>query len=388
MKIKIYRGTHQIGGCVVGVSTEHTRILIDMGKQMADTEGNTPLERLSIDEPYDAVIFTHYHSDHIGLMEYIAPNIPLYIGKTAREIFMAVKEQEGSPLTERIKAMHTYEDGKPFSIGDLHITPLLADHSAFDAYMLVIEGDGKKLLHTGDFRLHGLKGQRTAEKFDRYRNQVDLLITEGTNLSYKNPITTEERKLEEAARVIMERFPYTFVLCSPTDFDRLSVFYRAAESKGSFFCDAYQMKLFEILRKSGSDIDGLYDFSRAKVYLEDLKEKDDGFCMTVRNQKAFQSVIKPYLEKGEESCLFISSVPEGYLRKHQSAVEKLAAGFRYRIKLHTSGHASSEALWEAVRRLQPKKIIPVHTEKPEKIRLGAFQSSVLFLEDGDSYDIL
>ena len=86
MHIKIYRGTHQIGGCIVGVSTRQTRILIDMGKQLPDTKGNMPAENLSIDDSYYAVVFTHYHNDHVGLLEYIAKNIPLYIGQAAKEI--------------------------------------------------------------------------------------------------------------------------------------------------------------------------------------------------------------------------------------------------------------------------------------------------------------
>jgi len=41
--------------------------------------------------------------------------------------------------------------------GPFTVTPIPTDHSAFDAYMLLIEGAGKRILYTGDFRCHGRK---------------------------------------------------------------------------------------------------------------------------------------------------------------------------------------------------------------------------------------
>lgn len=387
MKIKLYRGAHQIGGCVTGISTSQTRILIDMGSVLPDTAGNMPADRLRIDEPYDAVIFTHNHVDHIGLMEFISPSVPLYIGESARELFRLMKEHEQSPLLTRVSAMHAYRDRESFFIGDLKITPILTDHSAYDAYMLLVEADGKKVLHTGDFRTHGLKGAEVIPALESLRGSVDVMITEGTNLSYENPVTRPELELVHAAQVLMDRFYYTFVLTSPSDIDRLAVFHLASESKDAFFCDAYQMKLLDAVRK-GRITSPMYKFERAQVYVEELEKSPSGFCMAVRLNKAFESIVGKYLQKDPEKCLFICSVSEGYLKKHRAAVDKITSGFRYVVKLHTSGHCSAEAIWQAARAVQPKKVIPVHTEKPEQIRLGALQDRVLFLEDGETYDIL
>lgn len=52
------------------------------------------------------------------------------------------------------------EDQKPFKIKeDITITPYTVDHSAYGAFMLLIEAEGKRILHTGDFRNHGYKGK-------------------------------------------------------------------------------------------------------------------------------------------------------------------------------------------------------------------------------------
>ncbi|HCT64490.1 MAG TPA: hypothetical protein DIC60_04355 [Lachnospiraceae bacterium] len=76
--IKVYRG-NQIGGCVVIVNTDTTRICIDMVENLP---GNETAEELEIkgltyeEENFEAVFFTHYYGDHIGELQRILPNIP------------------------------------------------------------------------------------------------------------------------------------------------------------------------------------------------------------------------------------------------------------------------------------------------------------------------
>ena len=45
----------------------------------------------------------------------------------------------------------------PVEIGPFRVTPYLVDHSAFDAYALLVEADGKRVFYSGDFRGHGRK---------------------------------------------------------------------------------------------------------------------------------------------------------------------------------------------------------------------------------------
>ena len=42
--------------------------------------------------PVDAVLFTHYHGDHVGRILDIPDNIPLYIGETARKVMLNIHE--------------------------------------------------------------------------------------------------------------------------------------------------------------------------------------------------------------------------------------------------------------------------------------------------------
>lgn len=48
------------------------------------------------------------------------------------------------------------QDQVPFYIKEVKITPYIVDHSAYGAFMFLIEADGKRVLYTGDYRNHRL----------------------------------------------------------------------------------------------------------------------------------------------------------------------------------------------------------------------------------------
>jgi len=182
MEIIIHRGTHQIGGCITEISTDEARIVIDMGSSLpGSAEEIKPGDKddsFSLDgvinplhtgngescaagaRPCDAVFVTHYHGDHIGLVDRLLPDIPLYLGPAAREIYAMYCARVGAEeKLRRLGKARLFISGRPVRIKDMTITPILTDHSALDAYMLLIEGDGKTVLHTGDFTLHGHAGK-------------------------------------------------------------------------------------------------------------------------------------------------------------------------------------------------------------------------------------
>lgn len=190
MKIIIHRGTHRIGGMATEIRTDTTRILIDMGDELSlDPDFvSAPLgiPGVTDDTDYcDAVLFTHYHGDHIGQMTRIRKDVPLYAGALAKDIMLFSnnrgyhKDQE---LCDRIATINTFNGGDALSIGDIRITTWSIDHSACDSYFFLIEAEGKRILYTGDFRTHGFRG-KAIFKILGVIGKVDVLITEGTTLS-------------------------------------------------------------------------------------------------------------------------------------------------------------------------------------------------------------
>ncbi len=91
IRIIVHRGTHQIGGCITEIRTDTDRILIDMGEELPDPASSVQSAAL-FDIPgvtsgapdCGGVFFTHYHSDHIGLLDQVLPEVPLYMGAAAK----------------------------------------------------------------------------------------------------------------------------------------------------------------------------------------------------------------------------------------------------------------------------------------------------------------
>lgn len=169
--ITIYRGSHQIGGCVTEIKMDRHRIVIDFGANLPDSKPNGVMSDEELlhtvfnGKPCDGVLFTHYHGDHMGMYKNIPEDIPLYIGPTARKVLEILTEKlDAIPGTvekglTRIQKMKVYCPGQKISgFGDIQVTPFVVDHSALDAYMFLIEIGGKKILFTGDFREHGIAG--------------------------------------------------------------------------------------------------------------------------------------------------------------------------------------------------------------------------------------
>jgi len=218
MKIIVHRGTHQIGGTITEIQSNKARIFIDMGEELpSDDSDLNPIEIKGVttgNTNCDGVFFTHYHGDHIGLYSKINQSIPLYLGEASREIYLTLQKRLKSPYLGQISNMITFNALEKIKINDITITPLLVDHSAYDSYMFLIESEGKRILHTGDFRNHGFKGKGLFGTLEKYVKDIDIIIIEGTTLSRNNQLHLTEYELELKARELIKQKKYIFVLCS------------------------------------------------------------------------------------------------------------------------------------------------------------------------------
>ena len=211
MQIVIHRGAHQIGGVATEIRTATTRILIDMGDELGVEDNFTPMP-LSVPGVTDthgncdAVLFTHNHGDHVGQLKNIRDEIPLYMGSFAKDVLLVTTPKTDTALKSRIELAKTFIPGECFQIGDMFITPFSIDHSACDSYMFLIEADGKRILHTGDFRLHGFRGKAIPKILDKLIGKVDALIIEGTTLSRTDETPVTELELQKRAKEYIEQY--------------------------------------------------------------------------------------------------------------------------------------------------------------------------------------
>ena len=400
MQIKIYRGTHQIGGCVTEIKANNTRIIIDIGAELprADGRESAPLniDGVTRGEPNcDALFITHYHSDHVGMYESVLPTIPIYMGKASRQISGVVQQtlknklDKGNP--EQVKRFKTFDIGKPIFVKEIKITPFVVDHSAFDAYMFLIEAEGKRVLHTGDFRMHGAKGRIMPDVFAKYAHDIDLLITEGTMLSRSNEHIMTEHELGNRTKEIMRDSKYVFALCSSTNIDSIAEFYNAAIANKRLFivCEHdFQPEILKIVTANSRSSFYNYEKQKILVYGENLHQimRERGFCFLGRTNYVTQKAMKEF-----PNSVLIYSMWKGYIDKAHSAydeykgtfVEKaIASGSNFEY-LHTSGHASVESLKQICELTNAKMILPIHCESPEDFSNLGVTGKVIVLQDGD-----
>ena len=380
MEINIIRGQNQIGGSIIEISSKSTKIILDIGNNLEDKEIVVPeIDGLFKGKAkYDGVLISHYHSDHVGLATRILPEIQIYMGEKSYEIYKVSNEYMGK---EYLKEPKIFKAEEEFHIGDIKITPYLCDHSAFDSYMFLLDCEGKRMLYTGDFRSNGRKSY---EPLLRKLPKVDVLITEGTNLSNNKigKINLTEKGLEKKGIEILEGNDRpVFVLMAATNIDRIVTFYKIANAtKRLFLLDTYAGQITATI---GGNIPNSGTFSNVRMFLtnqnkyeilENYKKNKIGRKGTVNSNfmMCVRSSMKQYLENypegfSFEGCTMFYSMWEGY-KKEKNMKEFLEfmeeKGVKI-ISLHTSGHADEKDFDKLIKKVEPKIIIPVHTENSE-----------------------
>lgn len=388
MKLCIHRGTHQIGGIAAEISTASTRILIDMGDELS-LDPNFVSAPLNIPGVTDgnghceAVLFTHYHGDHTGQMLRIRPEIPLYAGALAKDIMRlssAHSWKKDEALCKRIETIRTFSAGVPFLIGDIQITPFSIDHSAADSYLFLIEADGKRILYTGDFRLHGVRGKTMDKILDRRIGKVDAIITEGTTVSRTDGKTVTEWELQARVRNYLQQYKYVFVLCATTNLDRIFALARAVPRGKYCICDDYQKTLVETVSKHWNGISSFYEMPKllSFKYHPPARFAELGGLMFVRANSKFEAIIRQY---DPAQSILLYSMWDGYRTKPDSNIQEFLSLTGTWAELHTSGHASPDDLRHVIEKADPEIVIPMHTDAPQKMQTLCQNRKVILLKD-------
>lgn len=400
MNITIHRGTHQIGGTCIEISSLQTRLIFDIGAELPDLDNPDKISILNVDDLFktskstnkkiDGIFISHNHGDHIGLLKDVKDDIPVFMGKWAHEINNVIANF--IPDGKITNYLNFFIPEKQIIINDITVTPFLIDHSAFDAYAFLIECDGKKVIYTGDFRRHGVKGSLTVHLSNHIKaHNPDALLIEGTNLYKDDFIAEKEDMLQQRAEKFMKDINGTvFILQSSANIDRITQIYKAAKhTNRTLLVDIFtahilmkmpttipnprtfkDVKIFYPYWLTKKMFDNKEDelmnmFSMYKLPKEELKNRSD-LCILVRENMLFDITHRMnYTNSG-----LIYSKWEGY-KKDPKTTKFLSFFENFNLpttSIHTSGHADIPTIKAFVGGLKPKMIIPIHTTTPEKYK--------------------
>jgi ribonuclease J len=410
LKITIHRGSKEIGGTCIELATRQTSILLDLGAPLSENSKVLDPRQLKA----DAVLVSHPHQDHYGLIELLDAETPVYMGALAKSLIDATRvflkrELPGNNFKHFIK-------DKKFQVGNFMITPYLVDHSAVDAYAFLIEAEGKRIFYSGDFRAHGRKNVLFDRMIKNPPADIDLLFMEGTMMRRDNSeFSSEEHVEHKIAELIQDQQNMSFLISSSQNIDRLVSAYKACMNTGKILVlDIYTAWILEQMNQVTRNVPDM-GWELIKVYTSNsqyqtMKNNPDYFG-SFANRVWSSRVTMEELEANPADYLFFSKMSHfkwmhrfkgkgpinliysqwqgylGYSSDDYFGAEEIAAlkddpqvAFTY---AHTSGHATVEDLVEYSKAIKPKRLVPIHTEFPADYA-GLF-SDVLTIEDDFPY---
>ncbi len=421
MYLTIHRGTHEIGGSCVELQTENTRILIDFGLPLTEEHPQKEIKKKSKEQlikdkllpdikglyenpDFDGILISHSHQDHYGLLSFVHSDIPIYMSKGTKELIeLSYLFNQTNCNLKNIKIIPAW---KPFEIKDIKITPYLVDHSGFDAMAFLIEAAGKKIFYSGDFRGHGRKNILFETMIKNPIKDIDYLIMEGTMLSRKDELCKTEKDIEtKMVELLKSAGNLTFLSCSSQNIDRIVSAYKACMKTNTLLVlDPYtayvlymlkdiakgvpqydwgkNMRIFFIPNKYTDKVlneKKMFKFKEAKITKEDVFSLK--YKMLVKDSYTMRNIFKN--KKLLKDTAVIFSQWEGYLDEQKPFWDKNDVKI---IKLHASGHAYLEDLIKFAEALNPKSIVPIHTENAEKFK-DYFKSNIIRLEDGKKFKL-
>jgi ribonuclease J len=403
LNITIHRGASQIGGSCVELSSGDTRIIIDAGLPLDAESIDAPGVRLAVsglfadapdERPIDALIISHAHQDHYGLLDRIRKDVPVYMSTGTAKLVEITRTFIGrGPLSQNVL---TFGWREALSIGPFRITPHLVDHSAFDAYAFEIEADGKRLFYSGDFRDHGPISKTMDIIGERVNPGVDALLMEGTMLGRQDEqVLTENDIADEATRLCADCRNVVLVYQSGQNISRTVAFYKAARRlKREFVLDFYMAHVMTELAGLGLSnslpypghptLEGVqawfpYYLTNSMMrsghsaipnhYAPWKRTKQDISARCNETMLFVRPGMEGDLERlgNLEGSILLYSLWDGYREQERTqnflaSLQKLGVTVH---PLHTSGHATLPALQRMVDMLQPKNLLPIHTEHPE-----------------------
>lgn len=394
MRARIHRGAHEIGGNCIEIEHGEERVILDLGRPLSagwdDVVPLPDIEGLAAADPHmHGVVLSHPHLDHYGLASQLGDGVPVFMGAEAEKLLTAAAFF--SPISRSPAVTGHLQDRAPLKLGPFTVTPFLADHSAFDAYSLLVEAEGRRIFYTGDIRAHG----RKSGLFDRLVASppaADVLLMEGTNIragSGAAPRQTEADVEDELNETFRETGGLVAVFSSAQNVDRLVTVFRAARRAGrTLVVDLYTATVAQAIGRPtipqpGWDGLAVYVPSRQRARVAQSKEfqRVAGVAdirmfpedlATERGRLAYlgtSSTAEELVDAGAlQGGAVVWSLWPGYLS--QGSGERLTALLADAdiplIHHHTSGHAHIDDLGRLVNAFSEARVVPIHSEATDQ----------------------
>ncbi len=310
-----------------------------------------------------------------------------------------------------------------FTIGSLEITAFPVDHSMPGAVGFIIKGGDKVVAYTGDLRFHGSRPALTRDFVTACKAATpDLLLTEGTRVD-EGPCDSEAQVEAKINTLLKNARGLVCVEYGYKDLDRARSILNAATGNNRRF--VINMKMAHLIKTLGAlspvsldevdilvpkkswgligsttvehrlveqDYDGwerAYAFLSNSITASKIAEHPEKYMVSMTMWNVNQLVdIQP------NGGLWIKSSTEPFsdeMELDEDRKKRWLAHFKLEIaSAHASGHVSGPELFDMIKTIGPKLVVPVHTENPrafdkEKSKFGGIP--VKLLANGQAFEL-
>jgi len=304
-------------------------------------------------------------------------------------------------VTKRLNVAST-EGVQTHRIGNIPLLHFPVDHSIFGANACALETSAGWVVYTGDFRMHGGRGKTTEQFIEAVAAlQPVALIVEGTHVGDVEQGPTEADVYDAALAAVQGARGQVIADFGSRHIERLLTFLRIAkETARQLAITAKDAYLLEAMAIAWPDLRSVVD-DPALILYQTLKSAPGKWEQEIFYGYGSEGRLIDGRQAGKHpgdyilcfslwdlSALIDIDPQEGvYIYSSSEVYDEAAHLDMERIRnwldffgldfvgdpenpesgsgLHASGHASGPQLVDMIKRIQPRKAIPVHTEDPQ-----------------------
>ncbi len=358
----------------------------------------SPLARANV----AAIFLTHGHEDHIGALAHLRRHVDAPVFATPFTAALADRRvsEEGSPVDLRAVAWR-----EPVEAGGFTVTFFPVSHSVPQSAALLVEAAGRKIFHTGDFKLDRDSpfGEGTdLETIAARAGGCDLLLLDSTNAGREGCCPSEREAREALGRLVAEDGAGRLILTTfSSHVARIGAAAAAAREAGRKIAiiGRSMAEIAELAERHGylslpaGAVVGrevIADLPASRAFV--LCAGSQGEPNSALARLSAGALPDLLFSRGDRVLFSARTIPG-----REAAVARIVDDFLrggaevVRDAAHVSGHAYADDLERVVAALAPRAVLPVHgrREALEECaavarRGGVAEDRVFVLENGDA----
>ncbi|MBI4821579.1 MAG: ribonuclease J [Deltaproteobacteria bacterium] len=333
-----------------------------------------PLDRVDL----CGVVLTHGHEDHIGAVPHLldSRSVPVYGTKLALALLEA-RLEEHQPRGRKLIPVGF---GERFEVGPFAIELVSVTHSIPEAAALIIEVAGRRIVHSGDFKLDERPHDGRLTDVARLRAAgdagVDLLLSDSTNAERSGHTRSETEVGLEIRSIVGESDGRVMVTCFASHLHRVDAIGHAAQRAGRglvLLGRSLHRTVSLGLREHHLTFDpGILIEERRLKSLDPrrvvvLVTGSQGEPRAALSSIAYGRDRGIELGAGDKLVVSATVIPgnEKRVRRIENTMRRKGVEVIHdRMRpVHCSGHAHSGEQAEFLRILRPRHFIPIHGDR-------------------------